>query len=124
MLLLEHAFFEAEPSPEYRALVSESFARLSEADPSVLLGWIESGPPELPDRDERFADEVELERWGASWRIRRLALIRDDLPPDWRVRFDGLVAQYGVKEFGTSFEIHTWSGPESPKSLAEIRGAR
>lgn len=120
VLLLEDAFFESEPSPEYRALLRESFARLSEADRAVILNWIESGPPERPGWDERFADDVELERWKASWRIKRLALLRDDLPPDWRARYDQLVEQYGEKEFGTSFEMHTWSGPESPKTLEEL----
>jgi hypothetical protein len=88
----------------------------------VILSWIESGPPERSDWDDRFKDDAELERWRASWRIRRLALIRDDLAADWSARYDRLVEQHGAKEFGTSFEIHTWTGPESPKTPEELEG--
>lgn len=120
LLLLKEAFFESEPSPEYRALLTESFSSLSEVDQAVILGWIETGPPDRPDRLKLLGNDSEPQRWEASWRIRRLALVCDNLPPEWRARYDELVAEYGKKQFGTSFEMHSWSGPESPMSLSEL----
>ncbi len=115
VLLCRDAFFESEPSPEYRELLTRGFSRLSAADRRQVLEWIEAGPPAKESRqdDRDYAD---------IWRIRRLSLLEDDLPKAWRSRLDALVAAHGRHEIGTSFEVFSHTGPTSPLTSEELAG--
>lgn len=119
-LLVKEAFFDYEPSPEYRALLSNSYRHLREEDRWLLLEWIDSGPPRRRGEDGSPAKDSERDRREASWRIKRLALLSEDLPPDWRERYEDLVSRYGERKFGTSFEVFTSIGSPSPWTLEEL----
>ena len=58
LLLTREAFLEGEPSPEYRALLSDSFSRLSEEERLHVLGWIDSGPPKSSTTESLGGDRA------------------------------------------------------------------
>jgi len=99
---------------EYMLLLKAWFARLSEVEQSEILGWIEDGPRYLrPDDPPGVADN-----WRRNW----LSIISDNLPPEWRQRYDRLVADLGPAEH-PEFPVHytaTWVGPTSPRAAAEL----
>lgn len=112
----------AEPSPEFRELLSATAPRLS---PDQIAGLREAilGGPDV----ERYTDlarkhrhheptDEETAGYVAWWRIGRLVLIRDALPEEERAAYEALVAEHGEAEIPLSWEIRTFSGPNSPLS--------
>jgi len=127
ILLDREVFFEGEPSPEYRALLSIGFGHLDGQQQQTVLDWIEEGP----DLDEYLGRRVradgetptvqEVDRYVGRWQIRRLRLIRDSLPERWALRYENLVERLGDAEFVTSYEVTAaWVGPESPIGTEEL----
>jgi hypothetical protein len=127
VLINRSSFFDAEPSPEYRELLQTAFGNLDALSQSTIFGWIAEGPDLDEYRgyrlraDGKVPSEAELERYAGLWRVRRLALLHNYLPEDWRQRYEDLVQRFGEAEFVTSFEVSTWRGPESPVTLEELR---
>ena len=102
---------------EYSLLLKERFPHLTDEDQETILGWIDKGPEpgRLP------ADEFAL--YKKAWRRRRLSLISDHLPDEWKRRYDELIAEFGPEDHP---EFLTWSGgvwvgPTSPKTDEELR---
>jgi len=119
-------FFESEPSPEYRELLGAAFRGLDVSSRDTLLSWIAEGPNLEEYRDYRsrvhgeLPNSAEVERYAATWRIRRLQLIRENLPKEWRRQYEELIGRFGESEFITSFEVSAWRGPESPIGFEEL----
>lgn len=128
LVLDRETFFDVEPSPEYRTLLTERFALLPDSAREQILNWIEGGPhldsyAELRKQREGIEPTREsLEEYAADWRIKRLHLLQNALPPDWARRYEELVQEFGEREFITSFEVRTFTGPQSPLTVDELRG--
>jgi len=114
---------------EYALLLRASFARLSEDDRSVILGWIERGP----DISKRYLgsehnaggrpSDEEVQRYREIWQRDRLAWIGpENLSLPWQQRYAALVAKYGEPEH-PEFPVYSkgvWRGPTSPKTGNEL----
>ncbi len=117
---------------EYSLLMRERFCHLEKEDQEKILGWIEEGPDieQFKKSQEEWTGtpptEYEAERYGTGWRLRRLALIRDCLPREWRQRYEAWVAEFGEPERPEFVvdEISTWVGPTSPKSEEDLHSLR
>lgn len=117
---------------EYTLLAGEHFPNLTPGQQDIILSWIEAGPdPE--DVAARWAwraqqpaappeaEYVEADR--KHWQLRRLARLREVLPPPWRARHDALAGELGEieqAEFPT-YQSGVRSGPNSPKGVDELR---
>jgi hypothetical protein len=113
---------------EYALLARDRFAHLSADDQSKILDWIDAGldlDKFKTDRKHNLGQDTtddEAQRYVNSWRLRRLAPIRDALPQEWRQRYDAWVADLGEPEhpeFG-SYPSGGWVGPTSPKTPEEL----
>ncbi|MEV4704648.1 hypothetical protein [Actinoplanes sp. NPDC049316] len=127
ILVDREAFFAAEPSYEYRRLMSRQFGYLDGADQRTILSWIEEGPDlnkVLESRAQRGESMTPSEsaRYSAVWRIRRLHLMGDQLPEEWKRRHLALVDEFGPAEFITSFEITMSFGVKSPADAETLVG--
>lgn len=113
---------------EYALLLREQFRNLALEQQKTILEWIDQGPdPQLVKvrYEENVGQPFTEERadlYRKRWQRNRLALIRDDLPPDWRGRYDQLVAELGEPEHPEfqSYSLGTKRGPTSPISASEI----
>jgi hypothetical protein len=113
---------------EYYHLLHDCFGLLWPEDQAVILGWIDEGP----DRDEciaRFEEEQgslpsddQVSDYCDRWRLRKLMPIAEFLAGEWKRRFDGLVARWGLPEHPDFLVYHgTWIGPTSPLTLEVVR---
>lgn len=86
---------------EYFLLIRDCFASLTKDQQMRILGWIDAGTnlERLKDWHESFVGrpptEEEIERYGKSWKLERLAPIRDELPDNWRRFYVELVTELG-----------------------------
>lgn len=113
---------------EYALLLRDQFKHLSSPERTTLLGWIDRGPD--PDRVKMRYEEnwerpftaEDAEAYRKRWQQNRLALIRDDLPPDWQLGYQQLVAELGDPEHPEfqSYSSGVQSGPGSPISASEL----
>ncbi|HDN19654.1 MAG TPA: hypothetical protein ENF46_00985, partial [Candidatus Acetothermia bacterium] len=109
---------------EYILLLRKCFSALSPGDQQVILNWIEEGPDieRFRERWQRGRDmtpsEEEISHYREIWQRDRLAWIGpENLPEEWRDRYQTLVQQYGEPEhleFPAYMEFG-WVGPASPK---------
>lgn len=114
---------------EYVLFAAEAFPRVSEAARQTFLRWIEDGP-DLEGFRTRYREESGVDptnedsvRYGKIWRRDRVAPLRGVLPPEWRQRYQELVAEVGEPEH-PEFAVYIgagWVGPTSPKSSDELR---
>ena len=115
---------------EYILLLRKCFSALSPGDQQVILNWIEEGPDieRFRERWQRGRDmtpsEEEISHYREIWQRDRLAWIGpENLPEEWRDRYQTLVQQYGEPEhleFPAYMEFG-WVGPASPKSAEELK---
>ena len=92
--------------PEYARLLRVSFKSLSQGQQETILAWIDGGP-QFPESSDAYAN---------TWRMRRLRVIEESLPEDWRQRYEALKAKYGdVPAADTEPPSHQpFIGPTSP----------
>jgi hypothetical protein len=113
---------------EYALLVRDRFAHLSADDQSKILDWIDAGldlDKFKADRKDHLGQDTtddEAQRYVNSWRLRRLAPIRDALSQEWRQRYNAWVADLGEPEHPefVSYTSGGWVGPTSPKTAEEL----
>lgn len=112
---------------EYAHLLARCFAMLRSEQQGTILGWIQEGPDaeQLKEARERFAGkrptDEEAKRHARLWQRDRLAWFKDQLPEDWRHRYESLIAELGEPEHpDLSFHISVGSGPISPKNADEL----
>ena len=102
---------------DYAILLRQEFASLDSEHRSVIVGHILDGPKgeDLPTVE--FGARVRDE-----WRLRRLELIREHLPPPAANLREELLKKYGaIKRPETLVEYgETWVGPTSPLNLSEL----
>jgi hypothetical protein len=113
---------------EYARLAAGAFPHVSEAVRSTLLSWIEAAS-ETESTVARWTAEQgappsreDAERLRRIWQRDRLAPLKDVLPPDWRTRYESLVAVEGEPEHPNfpSYYTRSWVGPTSPTSAGDL----
>jgi hypothetical protein len=118
--LADHDLFDAvQVRHEYTLLLREHFGLLGETERQQILGFVEEigtteGSTRLPAEEEEAARK--------RWQLERLEPISEDLPIEWRERYDELVEQFGRPEHPEflAYSRGTWVGPTSPKTIAEL----
>jgi len=116
----------AEPSPEFRELLTATSTRLSSTQLGMLVEAIERGPDVDRYREratssrERPPTDEEVASYVAFWRIGRLRLLKDALTGDALADYQRLVAEHGEAEIPLSWEVHLSWGPTSPLSAEEL----
>lgn len=121
------ALASAEPSVEFRELLTVNASRLPRPDIEVLVAAIRNGPDEqrYRERQSEFGEEAvtdaEVARYVAWWRAARFKLLRPALDESELAEYESLLAVAGDDaELPVSFEVRTFSGPASPFSVEEI----
>ena len=120
---------------EWSLLLSDQFPILSREDQEAILAWI-TMEPDLTGALHHYRENnngsdptpKELERWKAArWR-KRLAVIKDNIPEDWKAAHPDLCANLDEVEHPT-FHYYTSGGifrqieEKSPKTAEEIIAA-
>lgn len=148
-LHLLHVFLEAAPSlvadhltdragfdepglrHEYALLSRDQFTHLSPDNQATILRWIDAGPDlehfkvSYEERTGNPLSHEEGQKHADHWRLRRLAPMRGALPPEWKHRYDELVAELGEPEH-PEFVSYTTGGsfastsPKSPEDLGSM----
>lgn len=129
--LTDRASFEAsEVQREYALLLRDGVDDLSPADQNTILSWIEAGP-DLSEQVKARHEEMrgkpltgeDVARLADLWRLRHLRPIRDKLTPEWRKRYEALVAELGEPADPELIphSTATWIGPTSPLDAEALR---
>jgi hypothetical protein len=119
-----------EPSPEYRDLLRRMAPSLEQAEIETLLEVIAAGPDvdryrELSETyGGRTPSDEDVAAHVAHWQLGRLDLLVDALPEDARERYEELRARYGPAELPLSWEVTTFTGPNSPVTVEELGAKR
>lgn len=124
----ESFFGELELWHEYFQLASERFAYLKSEEQKVILDWIDAGPDLETYKENQkhwFGDEPSDEiadKYAKYWRLKRLALIRDSLPVEWKEKYAEWEAEVGPPEHPDYVNppVTTKWGLESPKSEDDL----
>lgn len=114
---------------EYILLARDQFNNLTEQQRALILGWIDEGPSieEVKARRERsdgtqLTDEQALQ--SVTYRkLRRLAPLRDVLPPEWKERYEQWVRETEEPEYAdyVSPPVQVRWGLESPQTTEDMR---
>jgi hypothetical protein len=123
------AFADAQLRPEYEGLLAAHFARLSKEGQLAILTLIEN-QPDVARHDKWFRETHGREPTADEQRsyvemqiLNRLTPIADQLPEQWKVRYDQYVAAHGPRQ---SLETMTGWGyvsdrsPSTPEELAAL----
>ncbi len=121
-----HLFGDPHFHHEYLLLARDHFEDLSAEDRAVILGWVDEGPDlDLWRTDPRTLtiDEAgEADDYRDRWRLDRLAMLHESLPPAYRERYERLVEQLGLPEH-PEFVIYlpgARTDPTTPKQADEL----
>jgi hypothetical protein len=115
-----------EPSPEYQGLLTKLATSLTQDETRPLLETIYAGPDvdgfrqRAEEYGDRPATDEEVAAYVARWKIGRLALLVGALSPDDRRMYDDLVERFGSADLPLSWEITTFTGPNSPVTADEL----
>lgn len=113
---------------EYAILLRDRFRMLTPTQQEELLGWIDAGPERGATREtlkanlgDKFTEDL-VEKRVKVWQRDRLSWFCESLPPEWRARYDDLVATMGTPGHADrSFWMDSsWEGGKSPKNAAEL----
>jgi len=116
-------------SHEYRMLLAEHFRHLPEEIQRQYLEWVAEKPDvermkawwkEQWDRD---VDEEEILKGWEQDQLHRLAGLREWLPPEWKTRYEQLVAKHyepSLPSYVVPRATVSWVEPETPKSADEL----
>jgi len=127
-MLAKELFSSYEYRHEYAMLLRDRFGMLQPDQQLSILGWIDEGPDREKTRKTLKANlgkefkEEHVDRRVHLWRRDRLSWFRESLPPDWRSRYEALIAEVGQPEhadFTYWIEVGL-GGAEPPKTAAEL----
>jgi hypothetical protein len=128
-LLTDHKYFDNYRfKHEWSLLLAEQFKNLSEAEKNLILGWIETefdAKSHIADYKKQHGQnpsEELVEGWKKRWQCDHLSFIANDLPSDWKSRYELFLAEVGKSEH-PDFPI--WSsgvisGSTSPKTGKQL----
>jgi hypothetical protein len=114
----------AEPSVEFRELLTANASRLPRGDIELLVAALRGGPDaeryrEGESRGREVTDE-EVGQYVAWWRAARLKLLLPALDETELAEYESLVAVAGDADLPVSFEVRTFYGPTSPVTVEEL----
>jgi hypothetical protein len=113
---------------EYALMLRERFSRLSPAEQDRILGWIDRGPDQRKyvKWHESFygqpATEQQIANNAKVWKRDLLALISEELPNEWKLRFSELTTEFGASKH-PEFASYTSGGAfgfRSPKAAVDL----
>ena len=120
-LVDRHLFADPHFHHEYMLLARDHFEELSPEDQTVILGWIDAGPDmQLWSTDPRTLRDPET--YADRWRLDRLAMLHDSLPPAHLEEYERLVGLYGPPEH-PDFVVHLpapRTDPTTPRQADEL----
>ena len=113
---------------EYPRLLARGFVMLQPEQQQTILDWIKKGPDleRFKKSEERFVGkrptDEEAKQYSKYWQRDRLAWFKNQLPEDWKSRYESLVAELGEpKHPDLPFHVEVgWTGPTSPKGADEL----
>lgn len=120
-LLDRHLFGDPHFHHEYTLLARDHFEELPPEDQARILEWIDEGP----DADRWNTDPRLLEGTGSyrdRWRLDRLALLHESLPPAHLKEHERLVELFGAPE-RPEFVVHVpapRTDPTTPRQADEL----
>jgi uncharacterized protein YyaL (SSP411 family) len=99
-----HLFDDPHFHYEYMMLLREHFSELTDEEQATILDWVSEGPKfdlwrsdfELSAADSS-TDEV-LERYSRLWKLKRLTILEEVLPPEYRKLVDQITQEIGHPE--------------------------
>ena len=85
---------------EYAQLMRKGFRVLNKNQRKIILDWIEQAEEitERRQKHDKDLDEERAVRIKEVWQRDQLSYMKDDLPPDWKNRYEDLVGKYGEPE--------------------------
>ncbi|HZL68392.1 MAG TPA: hypothetical protein VFC29_13800, partial [Candidatus Limnocylindrales bacterium] len=114
---------------EYWELMGAQFKHLSPGARAAVLDWVEAGPQgrqlerlKTDFEGKPIGDEL-LARRAMRWRVAHLQAYKEDLPPEWKTRYDAWAATVGEEEhlgFATWIGEVQSVGNASPLNKSEI----
>ena len=90
----KHLFDDLGVRPEYFLLSEKAFGLLDPAEKSEILRWVEQGL----DRQKLVENGLPAEAVDSQieyWQLERLAPMAEQLPPEWKQRFQALEEKFG-----------------------------
>lgn len=116
-----HLFADPHFHHEYLLLARDHFEELSPEDQTVLLGWVDAGPDlHLWHTDPRASGGSES--YPDRWRLGRLAMLHDSLPPVHLEEYQRLVSRFGPPEH-PDFVVYlpaARTDPTTPRQADEL----
>jgi hypothetical protein len=128
-LIDKERFSDGSQRREYMALAERWFAKVSSPAQETILGWIGEGPDLEPHKrfrmemEGREPTDAELAEYADRWRLDRLRVLRDALPPKWGEVYKQLVERYGEPEMPDFTGVRmprVMHGSESPMTPTEL----
>ncbi|MDD5750325.1 MAG: hypothetical protein PHU56_01580 [Candidatus Pacebacteria bacterium] len=122
----ESLFDKSEFQHEQAQLMNKGFNLLTKEEQQTILAWIEKAEKiaELVDKrkQETTITEDQEKAFREAWQRDQLSYIKNDLPDDWKNRYDGFVKQYGSPEHPdfSSYMTTGWVGPTSDINSQEL----
>lgn len=127
-MLTKELFNNYQYRHEYAMLLRDRFGMLKPDQQLTILGWIDEGPDRENTRKTLKANlgqefkEEHVDRRVHIWQRDRLSWFRESLPPDWRPRYEALIAEFGQPEHA---DLPFWTqvgreGADPPKTAAEL----
>jgi hypothetical protein len=113
---------------EFARLASAYFKDVKEEGKRALLEHFRT-PPAMDNFRRNFAslygrepteEEVHLAQEGME--LKKLTVLKDGLPAEWKARYEELVARHGTPEHPdfSAYSSSGWVGPTSPKTIEEL----
>ncbi len=121
----ESLFDKSEFRHEQARLMNRGFPSLTKDQQQIILNWIDKAENiakliERRNQDNKITPERE-KRFKDVWQRDQLSYIKDDLPEDWKRRYEEFVAKYGEPEHPDFAAYMTsWVGPTSDVKAQEL----
>ena len=112
-------FFSEGLRYEYTKLLPVVFPELDEDEKNLILSWIEEGPQK--HKNDTDTDPELLSKQKTYWQTGYLKGLRDNLPVEWKNKYDQLVNELGEPgEQDPPFQMSGWRGTTSPKDVEDL----
>lgn len=117
-----HLFADPHFHHEYTLLARDHFEELSPEDQGVILSWLDAGPDmELWKTDPRVLTDGP-DTFADRWKLDRLAMLHESLPPERLEEYERLIEQFGPPEH-PDFVVHlpaARTDPTTPRQADEL----
>ncbi|HEX2179687.1 MAG TPA: thioredoxin domain-containing protein, partial [Actinomycetota bacterium] len=117
-----HLFADPHFHHEYLLLARDHFEELSPEDQAVILGWVDQGPDADLWRSDPRTMVMEPGEYRDRWRLDRLAMLHESLPPSHLEEYERLAERYGPPEH-PDFVVHfpgVRSDPTTPRQADDL----